>query len=102
MTLTEIHDARLDVIGHARDVLERAAEECRWHRGPYDQIRGVISAMAALKEALRDAGDAVGEEEKDKTVSACGWETLHLLAVVENCMGPEAAEYVSRGEGEGE
>jgi hypothetical protein len=100
VTLIELHDARLDVIGHARDVLGRAAEECRWWRGPYGHARDVLAAMAALKDALRDADAAMGEKEEDKTVSACGWETLHLLATIEDRMGPEAAEYVDSGEGD--
>ena len=97
-TAAEITDRRLDVIGHARDVLERAVSECNAWRGPYP--RDVIAAMADLKGALRGVDTATCEEDKDATVRLCARRTVRLVAVVEDVMGREAAAYVAGGEDE--
>ena len=98
LTATEITDARLDVIAHAREVLERACSEHGAWRGSASLLP-VTSAMADLRHALRywNVADAGARDEAVRTVG-CG--SARVTAVIEDVMGPEAAAYVSCGEGE--
>ena len=97
LTATEITDSRLDVISHAREVLERACSEHGAWRGSTSLLR-VTAAMADLESALRDWDSASGQEERDEAVrSADRWSSL-VVAVIWDVMGSEAAAYVSCGE----
>ena len=98
LTAAEITDARLDVIAHARETLERARSECKaWH-GDALSIYHVTGPMAELVRALRGVDTARTENGKDETVRLCGHWTGQVIAVTEAWMGREAAEYVAGGE----
>ena len=98
LTADEITDTRLDVISHAREVLERACSEHGAWRGSASLLR-VTAAMAALRGTLRDWGSA-GEDGRDEAVRLAGHWSARVVAVIEDVMGTEAAAYVSGGEGE--
>ena len=97
LTAAEITDSRLDVISHAREVLERARSEHGAWRGTASLLR-VTAAMADLEGALRDWDSASSQEERDEAVtSADRWSSL-VVAVIWDVMGAEAAMYVNCGE----
>ena len=99
ITEAEITDRRLDVIAHAREVLERAVSECLAWRGPrHGGYLRVTAAMAALEGALRGVDTATCEEDKDHTVRLCAHWSVRVVAVVEDVMGREAACYVACGQ----
>ena len=102
-TAAEITDARLDVISHAREVLDRARSECKAFTGARTRLYRVTIAMAALEGELRH-WDSVRccEQEKDDAVRMCAHWSLRVVAIVEHDMCWEAAFYVSNGEGEEE
>ena len=95
MTLTEITDTRLDVISHAREVLERAVSEHDSWRGRRGRLFRVTAAIAALEGALRCWDRA---DERDEAIRMCGHWAGRVVAVIEDVMGAEAAVYVESGE----
>ena len=97
LTATEITDTRLDVISHAREVLERACSEHGAWRGPASLLR-VTNAMACLQAALRSWDRADSDTERDNAVRAVARWTAHVTAVIGDVMGAEAAAYVNCGE----
>jgi len=92
VTAAEITDSRLDVIGYARDVLERAREET----GDHPPVR-VSLARDALKGALRSWEKAGSEKEKNEHVRMCGLLSLQFVRIIADVYGWDAAEFVSRG-----
>ena len=95
LTAAEITDARLDVIAHAREVLERArSEHAAWTGGRVRLFR-VRAAMAALRSALRTWDDAGSQDERDEAVAMAGHWAGRVVAVIEDVMGTEAAAYVN-------
>ena len=98
-TAAEITDARLDVISYAREVLERAVSEHSAWRGSAS-LFPVTAAMADLRYALRYWDLAVSGSEKDEAVRLARFWSGQVAAAFEEVMGPEAAAYVSGGEGE--
>lgn len=86
----EITDSRIEVIGFARDVLERAKTEAG--SAPPNPV---IWAMADLRGALRNWVASVGQEEKDVAVRLCGLRALQLLNVIGDVMGPESAAFAA-------
>ena len=99
LTAAEITDARLDVIAHAREVLERARSEHGAWTGGRVRLFRVRAAMAALQGALR-SWDSARLGEVDEAVRMAAHCSAQVVAVIEAVMGPEAAAYVSCGEGE--
>ena len=99
LTASEITDARLDVISHAREVLERARVEHGAWRGDASLMR-VTAAMGDLRYALRSWGSAIGERERNEAIRTAAFWSERVVAIIEDVMGPEAAAYVSCGEGE--
>ena len=99
-TAAEITDARLDVISRAREVLERAVSEHGAWTGGRVRLFRVRAAMAALRGALRSLDSARSGDEVDEAVRMAGHWSARVVAVIEDVMGPEAAAYVSGGEGE--
>lgn len=96
-TAAEITDARLDVVSHAREVLERArSEHGAWRGG---SLLRVTAAMAALEGALRSWDRAGSGDELDGAVRMAAHWSVRVVAVTGQVMGPEAAAYVSGGEG---
>ena len=96
LTAAEITDIRLDVISHAREVLERACSEHGAWRGAASLLR-VTSAMAELRYAIRSWDTASGDD-MDEAVRMCGHWASQVIAEVKDVMGPEAAAYVSCGD----
>lgn len=97
VTEAEITDARLDVISHARDVLERArTEHASWHG--HRRLHRVTAAMAALKGALRSWDTAGDDDGRDEAVRMAGHWSALVAAVAEDVMGPDAAAYISDGD----
>ena len=96
MTLTEITDTRLDTISHARDVLERAREECNAWRGR--KLR-LVAALAVTEGALRGWENASSEKDRDAVVQRIGHATAQLVGVFGDVIGADAARYISEGEG---
>lgn len=96
-TAAEITDARLDVISHAREVLERARSEHGAWRGSTSLLR-VTAAMASLQGALRDWDSASGDE-RDEALRMAAWWSVRVVQVVEDVMGMDAAAFVSGTEG---
>jgi hypothetical protein len=97
-TTAQITDARLDVISHAREVLERArSEHGAWRGG---SLLPVTAAMAALEGALREVDEAGSYGDVDEAVRFTSWWDSRVVAVIEDVMGPEAAAYVNGTEGE--
>lgn len=98
--VTDITDARLDVIGRARDVLERARLEYGAH---CDRAKmRVLPAMRDLERALTAWGEArlAGEEAVNSAVADCAWKGLALVQAAGDAMGDEAAAYIAAGEGD--
>ena len=98
LTAAEITDTRLDVISHAREVLERAVSEHGAWRGSAS-LFPVTAAMADLEGALRSWDSAAGGFERDEAVETIRFWSGRVIAIIKGVMGTEAAVYVNCGEG---
>jgi len=97
MTLTEITDTRLDTIGHARDVLERACEEYNAWRGP-GHLR-LLGALAVVERELA-AWDGASGKDLDAAAQGTSDATARLVGVFGDVIGADAAAYISDSEGQ--